>query len=171
MTAPIAFHERGEQMDYKKQVISVVDDFYVNCIEEFKEAELKIANDSKFRRIFQKKDYAGNIEILRACKKEARSLRFPTGDIPKEDGATKELVRRTESCIRVFGRLCDSYIQLQTALQKKAKGSDLSYGAYKEIYYRTQEDRVAMNRELKVLDLLYTDYIEDEDYDVYEFIK
>ena len=157
-------------MEYKKKIIQVVDRFYVECIEEFKEAELKIVNDSKFRKIFKKKDYKGNIDLLRSCKKQSRSLRFPTGDIPKEDNESKELIRQTESCIRQFGKVCDAYIQMQVTLQQKADGTPVSYKEYKEVYNKSQEERIAMNRELQELDLLYTEYIEDEDYDVYEFL-
>ena len=157
-------------MDYKRKIIGVVDDFY-NCVDEFKEAELKINKDSKFRKIFSKKDYSGNIELLRTCKKQARALRFPMGDIPKGDQASKDMIRTTETCIRQFSRVCDSYVQLQLALQKKSAGEPMPYGEYKEYYTRSQEDLIAMNQELKELDLLYTDYIEDEDYDVYEFLK
>ena len=157
-------------MEYKKRIIKTIDQFYVECVEEFKEAEIKIANDSKFRRIFQKKDYGSNIEVLRSCKKNTRELKFPTGDIAKGDEASKELIRVTEGCIRQFNRLCDSYIQMQLALQKKANGGNMPYGEYKQIYNRTQEDRVEMNARLQELDLLYTDYIEDEDIEVYEFL-
>lgn len=157
--------------EYKKKVIDAVDKFYVECIEEFKEAELRIANDSKFRKIFGKKDYSGNIALLRECRKRAQSVKFPTGDLPKGDSASKDLIRQTEVSIRQFNRMCDSYIQMQDALQKKANGASVSYKDYRQVYNRSQEDRIAMNRELKELDLLYTDYIEDEDYDVYEFIK
>ena len=156
--------------EYKKKIIKTVDQFYVDCISEFKEAEMKIANDSKFRRIFKKKDYKGNVEMLRACKKKTRDLRFPTGDIQKGDTESKELIKNTESCIRQFNKLCDSYILLQLALQKKAEGGEMSYKEYMNIYRKTQEDSVAMNEALKELDILYTDYIEDEDYDVYEFL-
>ena len=161
---------REEKMEYKKKIIKVVDRFYVECIEEFKEAELKIANDSKFRTLFRKKDYDGNTELLRTCKDRARSLKFPLSEIPKDDQASRELIRHTELCIRQFNRLCDSYIQMQLALKKKAEGGQMPYKEYKSIYGKSQEDNAAMNKELKELDLLYTDYIEDEDYDVYEFL-
>lgn len=158
-------------MDYKKKIINVVDQFYVDCIEEFKEAELRIAADSKFRTIFRKKNYAGNIELLRSCRKQARDLRFPTGDIPSGDEASKELIHQTEAAIRQFSKLCDSYIQMQQALQKKAEGYKMPYKEYMGYYNKSQEERVAMNQVLTDLDLLYTDYIEDEDYDVYEFLS
>ena len=157
-------------MDYKKKVKTTVDKFYVECIEEFKEAELKIANDSRFRTIFRKKDYKGNIALLKNCQKQARSLRFPTGDIPGDDELTRNLVQQTQSSIQKFSRLCDSYVLLQSALQQKADGGPMPYKEYMQIYKKTQEDRVEMNRALQDLDLVYTEFIEDEDYDVYEFL-
>ena len=36
--------------------------------------------------------------------------------------------------------------------------------------FHISQERVEMNRYLKDLDLMYTDYIEDEDYDMYEFL-
>lgn len=157
-------------MEYKKRIIQVIDRFYVDCVEEFKEAELKIARDSKFRRIFRKKDYGSNIQILRDCRKRTGSLRFPMGDIPKEDQQTRDLIRQAEGAIRQFSRLCDAYVQMQISLQKKSEGEDVSYKDYREVYNRSQEERIAMNEQLAELDLLYTDYIEDEDYDVYEYL-
>ena len=157
-------------MEYKKKIIRTVDQFYVECIEEFKEAQRKIDNDSKFRSIFRKKDYKGNVELLRTCKLSARSLRCPTGDIPRDDIDSKELIHAAQGCIRQFNRVCDSYIQMQLALQKKAEGGAMSYKEYMKVYNQTREELDKMNSELKDLDLLYTDYAEQEDYDVYEFL-
>lgn len=42
-------------MEYKKQLIGRIESFYVDVVEEFKEAELQIMADSKFRSIFKKK--------------------------------------------------------------------------------------------------------------------
>ena len=43
-------------MDYKKQIIDKVESFYLDVVEEFKEAELSIIKDSKFKMIFKKKN-------------------------------------------------------------------------------------------------------------------
>lgn len=55
-------------MDYKKQLIDLVEMFYVDVVEEFKEGELQIIADSKFKSLFKKKNYDGNIQNLRSCK-------------------------------------------------------------------------------------------------------
>ena len=157
-------------MDYKKKIKDVIDRFYIECVDEFKEAEIQIANDSKFRSMFRKKDYDGNIKTLREIKKRTHSVRFPTGDIQKGDTAAKELIKQTENCIRQLGKLCDAYVQLQTTLKRKSEGYKVSLAEYNEVYRRSQEQHVAANRELKELDILYTDYFDDEDYEVYEFL-
>ena len=131
-------------MDYKKKIKDVIDRFYIECVDEFKEAEIQIANDSKFRSMF--------------------------GDIQKGDTAAKELIKQTENCIRQLGKLCDAYVQLQTTLKRKSEGYKVSLAEYNEVYRRSQEQHLAANRELKELDILYTDYFDDEDYEVYEFL-
>ncbi|MDO5491575.1 MAG: hypothetical protein Q4F96_04150 [Bacillota bacterium] len=149
-------------MDYRKKIIDSVNRFYFDCVEEFREAEGKIANDSRFRKIFTKKDYGGNIELLRRCRKRTQSVKLPTGDIPRSDDESKEIVHQCNECIRLFNRLCDAYVQMQIALQKKAEGSDLSYKEYMEVYRRTQEAHAAVNASIRELDILYADYTEDE---------
>ena len=99
-------------MEYKKQLIKKIESFYVDVVEEFKEAELQIMADSKFRSIFKKKDYDGNIAKLRSCKKGAQKIRTTDLQVPKADKTTAEVVRTFESCIRRFNALCDAYISL-----------------------------------------------------------
>ena len=108
-------------MEYKKQLIKKIESFYVDVVEEFKEAELQIMADSKFRSIFKKKDYVGNIERLKLCKKSAQKIRTTDLQIPKTDKTAAEVVRVFESCIRKFNSLCDAYISLQEALKQSLK--------------------------------------------------
>ena len=108
-------------MEYKKQLIGRIESFYVDVVEEFKEAELQIMADSKFRSIFKKKDYDGNIAKLRSCKKGAQKIRTTDLQIPKKDKTAAEVVRTFEASIRKFNALCDAYISLQDALKKKAE--------------------------------------------------
>ena len=61
-------------MDYKKQLVEKIEKFYVEIIEEFKEAELQIIADSNFRSIFKKKDYGKNISMLKNCKKQVLKI-------------------------------------------------------------------------------------------------
>lgn len=148
-------------MTYKQKIIESVNRFYFDCVEEFREAEVRIANDSKFRRIFKKKDYGANIDLLRRCKKKAQSVKFPTGDIPSSDAESKDIVHQCNECIRLFNKLCDAYVQMQTALQQKAQGKDLSYKEYNEIYHRAQKAHAMANSAIRDLDILYADYTED----------
>ena len=129
-------------MEYKKQLIGRIESFYVDVVEEFKEAELQIMADSKFRSI-----------------------------IPKKDKTAAEVVRTFEASIRKFNALCDAYISLQDALKKKAQKQPLKYSEYNEIFRTMKEKREALNEELHELDIIYTDYSYDENEDPYTFLN
>ncbi|MDO4485286.1 MAG: hypothetical protein Q4C46_01690 [Bacillota bacterium] len=151
-------------MEHKKQLIDMTEKFYIDVVEEFKESELQIIADSKFSNLFKKKDYDGNLARLRACKKTAlcidvREISFPAGD-----EESKEVARRLEKCLVVFNNLCDSYIQLQLALKKKANKESLKFSEYKEIFQKVQTARNTLNSALHDLDIVYTEYaFEDEE--------
>ena len=127
--------------------------------------------DSKFRSIFKKKDYDGNIAKLRSCKKDAQKIRTTDLQIPKKDKTAAEVVRIFEASIRKFNALCDAYISLQDALKKKAQKQPLKYSEYNEIFRTMKEKREALNEELHELDIIYTDYSYDENEDPYTFLN
>ncbi len=157
-------------MDYKKQLVGKIEKFYVEIIEEFKEGELQIMADSNFKSIFKKKDYDKNISMLKNCKKQALKIDVSDLDIPQSDKETLEVIRWLDKCIMNFRRLCDSYVQLQEALKRKSEKESLKYSEYKEIFNKVQEDRKNMNESLHELDIVYTDYTYDENYNPYTFL-
>ena len=63
----------------------------------------------------------------------------------------------------VFNSLCDSYIQLQVALKKKANKEELKFSEYKEIFQKVQTARNTLNSALHDLDIVYTDYAFEDD--------
>ena len=150
-------------MDHRKQLIDMTEKFYIDVVEEFKEGELQIIADSKFKNMFRKKDYDGNIRHLRSCKKEALSIDVRQIEFPAEDEESKEVAGRLEKCIVVFNSLCDSYIQLQVALKKKANKEELKFSEYKEIFQKVQTARNTLNSALHDLDIVYTDYAFEDD--------
>lgn len=151
-------------MDHRKQLIDMTEKFYIDVVEEFKEGELQIIADSKFKSMFKKKDYDGNISHLRKCKKEALAIDVTQIDFPADDEESREVARRLERCLVVFNSLCDSYIQLQMALKKKSNREELKFSVYKEIFQKVQTARNTLNSALHDLDMVYTDYaFEDDD--------
>lgn len=150
-------------MDYKKNLVSRIETFYIDVVEEFKEIELKIMADSKFRSMFKKKDYDGNIRKLRGCKKQVQAVSVSDIKVPEKDKTGIEVHRKFEACLRAFSYLCDCHIQLQLALKQKSEKSDLKFSEYKEGFNRMQEARNSMNKALHELDIVYTDYTYSED--------
>lgn len=150
-------------MEYKKQLIDRVENFYIGAVEEFKELELFLMADSKFKNMFKKKDYDGNIGKIKACKRQILKISTSDIDIPKDDEESERIVIAFENCILGLNNLCDSYIQLQEALKRKSEGSNLKYSEYKNIFNKVQDNRGKLNSALHELDIIYTDYTIDED--------
>ena len=157
-------------MAYKEKLIKKVEMFYTDVIDEFKEAEMQIMVDSRFRRLFNKKDYKGHIEKLRNCKKTALAIDTRNLEYPSKDKITAKLVSSLERTIHVFINLCDEYIQLQILLDKKAQKEKIKYSEYKEGYNKISDYRKELNNNLHDLDILYTDYSFDENTSPYKYL-
>ena len=158
-------------MDYKKQLIEKIESFYIDVIEEFKEAELRIMADSKFRSIFKKKDYDGHIDTLRAFKKQVLAIESDSRSIPEDDTEAHEVVRRFERCLVIFAKLCDDYVQMQLLLKKKSEKEPVKFSQYNDMFKKVNETRASLNDALHELDIVYTDYTYDENEEPYEFLK
>lgn len=153
-------------MDYKKQIIDKIESFYVDVVEEFKESEMQIIAASKFRMIFKKKNYDGNIDNLKKCKKLALGIEANDVEIPSEDKVARQVIKAFEKCLVHFNNLCDSYIRLQMGLKNKAENKeDLKFSAYKELFQKVQTARNSLNSALHEMDMIYTDFAYDEDED------
>ena len=153
-------------MDYKKQIIDKVESFYLDVVEEFKEAEMQIIKDSKFKMIFKKKNYDGNIEHLKKCKKMALNIDVDDIKIPADDRMARQVVKAFEKCLVHFNNLCDTHTRLQMGLKGKAENKEqLKFSDYKELFQKVQTARNSLNSALHEMDLVYTDYAYDEDED------
>lgn len=153
-------------MDYKKQIIDKVESFYLDVVEEFKEAEMQIIKDSKFKMIFKKKNYDGNIEHLKKCKKMALNIDVDDIKIPADDRMARQVVKAFEKCLVHFNNLCDTHTRLQMGLKGKAENKEqMKFSDYKELFQKVQTARNSLNSALHEMDLVYTDFAYDEDED------
>ena len=153
-------------MDYKKQIIDKVESFYLDVVDEFKEAEMQIIKDSKFKMIFKKKNYDGNIEHLKKCKKMALNIDVDDIEIPADDRMARQVVKAFEKCLVHFNNLCDTHTRLQMGLKGKAENKEqMKFSDYKELFQKVQTARNSLNSALHEMDLVYTDYAYDEDED------
>lgn len=153
-------------MDYKKQIIERVESFYLDVVEEFKEAEMQIIKDSKFKMIFKNKNYDGNIEHLKKCKKMALNIDVDDIEIPSDDKLAKQVVKAFEKCLVLFNNLCDTHTRLQIGLKNKAENKEnMKFSDYKELFQKVQTARNSLNSALHEMDIVYTDFAYDEDED------
>ena len=152
-----------------RKLEDLIEEFYSDIIDDFKEAELVIINESKFSTMFKHKDYDRNIKKLRSCKRKC--IIMSTDDIQVEEGdeLKESLLKNFERARYAFNTLCDAYIQLQLCLKNKAEGTKkVGYKEYKEIFNRVRTSKDNLNIQLKDLDIDYTDYTVDDD--PYEFL-
>ena len=136
----------------------MVNKFSIESVEEFKEAELLIARDSKFKSIRKKKDYGGHIAMLRKVKSKALRLDPKSVKIPEDDIDATYMRKTFEKCLVTFSAVCDGYIQMQMALKDKSEGSDLSYGQYKEINNKVKASRIKLNDALDEMNIIYANF-------------
>ncbi|MGN0702440.1 MAG: hypothetical protein ACI4KL_04595 [Lentihominibacter sp.] len=156
-------------MEYRTELMRLIDSFNIEAVEEFKEAENRIVLDSRFRTIVKKKDYSGHIETLRRVKKSAQRIDPKTVDIPDGDKLASDIEAAFEKCLLTFSNVCDSYIKMQQALKDKAeKKREISYGEFKELNRKARDIRSRLNSEMHEMDILYSDLVEYVDDDTQE---
>lgn len=148
-------------MTDRESIIERIEYFYIEIVEEFKEAEQQIINDSQFRSLFRKKNYDGNIALLKDCRLKVLGINImEMKRQAKQDEETKELVQQFGEALTAFQALCDAHVQLQVFLKKKAQKKEAPYSVYKTIWNKVKQCRKAVNSTLHDLDILYTDYTE-----------
>ena len=154
---------RSSMTDYKS-LIQKIEYFYIDIVEEFRETEQQIMNDSQFRSIFRKKDYDGNAAHLNQCRNAAQNISINGIAIDDGDESAEEVARRFIQAVTSFRNLCDAHIQLQMLLKRKAQKEKIGFLEYKESYDKMNRFRQETNRALRDLDIVYTDYTEEHDY-------
>lgn len=150
-------------MSDRKNIIEKIEYFYIEIVEEFKEAEQKIINDSQFRSLFRKKDYDGNIALLKDCKGKVLGINIMELKKQAQDPESKEVARQFSKTLAAFRELCDAHVQLQVFLKKKAHKEDAPFSVYKDIFNKVKACREDVNSQLHHLDILYTDYTEQDE--------
>ena len=112
-------------MDYRTELINMINRFNIESVEEFKEAEMRIVRDSKFKSIRKKKDYDGHIQMLRKVKSKALRINPKSITIPEDDTDATEMRKVFERCLLTFSAVCDGYVQMQIALKEKSEGAKI----------------------------------------------
>ena len=147
-------------MDYRTELINMINKFNIESVEEFKEAELLIAHDSKFRSIRKKKDYDGHVRKLRQVKSKALRIDPKSVSIPESDAETIQLRKEFEKCLLTFSAVCDGYVQMQLILKEKSEGANISYGQFKEINNKVKAARAKLNDNLDEMNITYSNFTE-----------
>ncbi len=147
-------------MDYRTELLNMINKFSIQSVEEFKEAEMRIVRDSKFKSIRKKKDYDGHIQMLRKVKSKALRINPKSITIPEDDIDATEMRKAFEKCLLTFSAVCDGYVQMQIALKEKSEGAKISYGQFKDVSNKVKEVRAKFNEHMQEMDILYANFSE-----------
>jgi len=147
-------------MDYRVELMEMINRFNIEAVEEFKEAEMLLVRDSRFSRIRRKKDYDGHVRMLRSVRSKAMKLSPKSVDIPESDEDAAALRKAFERCLVNFNAVCDGYVQMQLALKAKSEGESITYGQYKELNNKVRKARADLNDNMREMDILYSDFTE-----------
>lgn len=147
-------------MDYRTELLNMVNKFSIESVEEFKEAEMRIVRDSRFKSIRKKKDYDGHVHMLRQVKNKALRIDPKSVQVPEDDIDATYMKKTFEKCLVAFSAVCDGYVQMQMALKDKSEGAKISYGQYKEINNKVKSARVKLNQCLDEMNIIYSNFTE-----------
>lgn len=145
-------------MDYRSQLIKMIDKFNIQSVEELREAEMIILADSKFRTIIKKKNYDTHLETLKKVKVRAQKLNPGDIDIPESDKETLQLKRMFERCLIIFSGVCDAYIQMQNLLKSKSEGAKVGFLEYKQVHNKVRFAKQNFSSTMNDLDVMYSDF-------------
>jgi len=145
-------------MKQREILLQRIEGFYIEVASVFNEVEGKIMHDSKFTRMFRKKDYAGNIAKIEECK--GLALHIDVKDIVAEDEKSKDVIVRFERALAMFNALCDAYINLQDFLKKKTRGEKAPMSQYKELMSKVRQSKMVTHIAMQDLSVVYTEYAE-----------
>ena len=147
-------------MEYRTELMRLIDKFSLEAVEEFKEAEGCIIRDSTFTSIIKKKDYDGHLRMLTSVKKKAQGLDPKAIKLPEDDENAIELKKAFEKSLMVFSSVCDGYIQMQTALKDKSVGEKVKYSQFKQLNDKVRDARKKLNDSMRDMDIIYSDFME-----------
>ena len=118
--------------------------------------------------MFRKKNYEGNIEQLNQCRiaaqKIEQKIEMKTFSVDKKDTEAKDVLKRFERAVRCFEELCDTHVELQMLLKRKAMKEKIGFFEYRALFDKMNQKRQEANSALHDLDIVYTDYTEKYDY-------
>jgi hypothetical protein len=147
-------------MTNNAKLISYIEVFYSEIIEEYKEITLGIRSDATPMSIFKKKNYQQHIDRLRACKKDVLRINPRDIKIEQADKLGHELKASFENALQLFVGLCDLQIQVQVALQNTANKKGTKFSECKDATNRLNAHNKDAQRAFHQLDVLYADYLD-----------
>ena len=147
-----------DKCEAKLQLQDLVDEFSFDVYDEYREVELSVIGQPKWKTMFGKKDYDGVIERFRKVRRDSAAL--DPEKIPDIDPGMREAKDTLRAALRAFRDLCDAQIKFQTMMKNKASGQKVSMSDSKLAARDINDKTGEMQRRITDLNIMYADYLE-----------
>ena len=156
--------KRGRRdMSGNNKIRAGLEIFYGTIMENYKNSQRAVMAESKVSAIFKKANYDERIKDFGRVIKALNMLRLTEN----EDSSLleKSLLKSLDLAKFRLQDLCQSQIKLQETLKVKAQRiKKVSIKEYTEIMSQVRTDHDSMQKALHQLDLVYVDWMEENDY-------
>ncbi len=137
----------------RKELKKMVEKFYENVLDPYKEFERAMMRESKVSTIFKKVDYKARLKELEKMQKINKSIKPQSLDMADTDVEGNELKTTLHVAQEALDKIIDAQFEFNDLLYKKSKGEKVTFltskKAHKKIKDAIEESRMA----LKALDV------------------
>ena len=149
-------------MSDRQQIAEMVEYFYNEIIEKYKDLERQIASESRILTIFKKVDYKERITRLKNLQKMLHKINPNQIKAGADDEVSLEVKDKLEVCLSAFRTMVDTQIAFNTILHQKSEGKKEDVITYKKAVYNVKKETDSMQHALRALDAVYANLEEDE---------
>ncbi|MDF2656754.1 MAG: hypothetical protein K0R19_3228 [Bacillota bacterium] len=146
----------------QRNIIKAIDSFYEEVINNYKELERQVANESKILSIFKKVDYKARIAKFKELKKRAQTINLKKIEIDNDDEFSSDAKEALGRSISLFVDLINFQVTFHTMLLKKSEGEKIQMVDYRKAVYNIQKATEILQNGLRNMDAVYANLEENQ---------
>jgi hypothetical protein len=146
----------------QRNIIKAIDSFYEEIINNYKELERQVANESKILSIFKKVDYKARIAKFKELKKRAQTINLKKIEIDNDDEFSSDAKEALGRSISLFVDLINFQVTFHTMLLKKSEGEKIQMVDYRKAVYNIQKATEILQNGLRNMDAVYANLEENQ---------
>ena len=146
-------------MSDRDKILSDIEHFMIDIMEEQKQLDTAIYIDSHPKNIFKKKDYQSRIDKFKELKNMALKIDTSDYQLDPDDDELIELVAIFDETLALYNLYCDKGIEGQDMLRKRAKKEEqIVKSDYIETAKKQKSIGEKLTRSYNDLGIAYTEY-------------